>query len=746
MLTITKENSSGDMKLLDVFIEYASLNLDRPFIYSYSKDKKIDKGYRVLLEFANRELVGYVTNVKEVNKTIEQVEEEMGFKINEIIDVIDTQPLLNEELLLLADNIKEYYLSSYISVLQTMLPTSLNIKKSSFRGPKISYDTFVKNNEKANIDIEQLTPKQKELYLLIKEEGEVNKREIKSVAVLSNLLKQDAVLLIKKEKRRLKFSSNQIDKIIELNEDQKNVINEFLTTDDETYLLQGVTGSGKTEVYLNICKEYLSKGKSVIVLVPEISLTPMMSSLFLHRFKDKVAILHSELTPAERYDEYRKIASGDISIVVGVRSAIFAPIKNLGLIIIDEEHVESYKQDNAPYYHAREVAIMRMKINKGKVLLASATPSLESRARAKNNVYHLLKLNKRVNEKSLPATQIVNMSNFNNIDKESSIFSIQLRKEIQNVLDRKEQAILLINRRGHSTSVTCRTCGHIFKCPNCHIPLTYHHSDNLLKCHHCDYMEKVSDTCPKCGGKYFLKSGFGTEKIEQEVNKLFPKARTLRLDSDSAKIRTKISKTIEDFRLKNADILIGTQMIAKGHDFQDVTLVGVVLADIGLSLPSFRSNERTFQLITQAVGRSGRNDKEGIAIIQTYSPTNQSIRLAASQNYDQFFVNELYNRKLQLYPPYRFLVSVNVSSKSEDLSIDCSYQIIDFLNQELKDSSIILGPICPYISYENGKYVRSILIKYVNQKLIHEKLKILINLFKSKSNVNLSINFDPYDF
>lgn len=734
------------MKLLDVFIEYASLNLDRPFIYSYSKDKKIDKGYRVLLEFASRELVGYVTDIKEIDKTKEQIEDELGFKINEIIDVIDTSPLLNDELLLLADKIKDYYLSSKISVYQTMLPTSLKIKKSSFNGPKISYDTFVMVNEEEQIDLSSLTPKQKELYLLIKNENIVNKREIKSISVLSNLLKINAIKLIKKEKRRLALPEIKEEKEIVLNDDQKHVIDEFLSTNDEVYLLQGVTGSGKTEVYLNICKEYISKGKSVIVLVPEISLTPMMSAKFLNRFKDKVAILHSELTPAERYDEYRKIASGDISIVVGVRSAIFAPIKNLGLIIIDEEHVESYKQDSPPFYHAREVAIMRMKINGGKVLLASATPSLESRARAKNNVYHLLKLDKRVNEKSLPNTLLVDMSNFSNIDRDSSIFSITLRNEIKNVLNKNEQAILLINRRGHSTSVTCRTCGHIFKCPNCHIPLTYHSSDNLLKCHHCDYMEKVSDYCPKCGGKYFLKSGFGSEKIEQEINRLFPKARTLRLDSDSAKIRTKISKTIEDFRLKKANILIGTQMIAKGHDFKDVTLVGVVLADIGLSLPSFRSNERTFQLITQAVGRSGRNSKEGKAIIQTYSINNQIIKLAASQNYDQFFVNELRNRKIQLYPPYRFLVSINVSSKDEDTSINYSYQIIDFLNNELKESAIILGPICPYISFESGKFKRSILIKYINQNLIHEKLKVLIDLFKTKSNVNISINFDPYDF
>lgn len=734
------------MKLLDVFIEYASLNLDRPFIYSYSKDKKVDKGYRVLLDFASRELVGYVVDVKETNKTNEQLEEEMGFKINEIKDVIDSSPLMNDELLLLADKIKEYYLSSRISVYQTMLPTSLNIKKSSFNGPKISYDTFVVINEDENIDLKELTAKQKELYLLIKAEKEVNKREIKSISVLSNLVKISAVKFIKREKRRLKFDEVKESKEIILNNDQKNVIDEFLNTNDRVYLLQGVTGSGKTEVYLNICKEYIKNNKSVIVLVPEISLTPMMSNLFLSRFHDKVAILHSELTPAERYDEYRKIANGDISVVVGVRSAIFAPIKNLGLIIIDEEHVESYKQDVPPFYHAREVAIMRMQINKGKVLLASATPSLESRARAKNNVYHLLKLDKRINEKALPKTLIVDMSNFSNIDRESSIFSLPLRKEIKNVLDKNEQAILLINRRGHSTSVTCRTCGHIFKCPNCHIPLTYHSSDNLLKCHHCDYMENVSEYCPVCGNKQFLKSGFGSEKIEQEVNRLFPHAKTLRLDSDSAKIRTKISKTIEDFRLKKADILIGTQMIAKGHDFKDVTLVGVVLADIGLSLPSFRSNERTFQLITQAVGRSGRNDKEGIAIIQTYSPTNQTIRLAALQNYDQFFVNELRNRKLQLYPPYRFLVSVVISSKDEEIAIEMSYKIIDYLTSELKDNAIILGPICPYVSFESGKHKRSILIKYVNQDLIHQKLKSLIEIFSNKSNLNLSINFDPFDF
>ena len=731
------------MKILEVLIEYANYSLDRPFSYFYKGDKAVDVGFRVLLTFNHRDLVGYVTKCYETDKTIDQLEDELGFQIDEIIDVIDESPLLSEDLLKLSDYVSDYYLAPKISVLQSMLPPSLSPRKSALKGPKIAYDLYVKavdQNEKG------LTDKQIELLRLISSTDKVLKKDIKSVSILNKLIEYQRVEIVKVEKRRLEIPNYQYVAPPKLTDEQRGVIKEFNESNDKVYLLEGVTGSGKTEVYLTISEQVLKEGKSVLMLVPEISLTPVMVEYFLKRFKNDVAILHSELTPAEKYDEYRKIAKGDCHIVVGARSAVFAPLKNIGLIVLDEEHVESYKQDTVPFYHAREVAIIRGKMHGAKVLLGSATPSLESRARAQKGNYHLLLLNNRVNNKELPETTIVNMADYHNIDRDSYIFSKRLRMEIANVLSRKEQAILLINRRGFSTTVSCRKCGHIFKCPTCDIALTYHKTDNMLKCHHCDYVCKMPETCPECDSNYIMKTGFGTERIEDEVHRLFPEARTLRLDSDSAKIRAKIPTIIEDFRQKRADILVGTQMIAKGHDFPDVTLVGVVLADIGLSMPSFRSNERAFQLITQAVGRSGRKDKKGIAIIQTYIPNNYAITMAARQNYELFYNKEMQYRRMQSYPPYTLLASITLAGKNEENVVRGMVSLIDMLNSEFDDSVLVLGPTTPYIPYEGNNYLRTALIKFKDYKKTRDILNKAIAIYSSKSQYHLTVNIDPYNF
>ena len=731
------------MKIVEVLIEYANYSLDRPFSYIYKGNKKVDIGFRVLTKFNNREIVGYVVNTYESDKTIEQLEEELGFKIGEIIDVIDDEPLLSDDLLKLADQVADYYIAPKISVLQSMLPPSLSPRKSALKKPKIAYDQYV---NVINKDESGLTDKQIELLRLLSTEEKVLKKEIKSKSVLDKLIEYERVEIVLVEKRRLTIPNYEYIAPPKLTNEQQGVIDEINSSDDLVYLLEGVTGSGKTEVYLSLSEQILKEGKSVLMLVPEISLTPMMMEYFLRRFENNVAILHSELTPAEKYDEYRKIAKGECHVVVGARSAIFAPLKNIGLIILDEEHVESYKQDTTPFYHAREVAIMRGKMHKAKVILGSATPSLESRARAQKNIYHLLLLTNRVNNKQLPQTTIVNLGDYRNIDNNSYIFSKRLRVEISGVLSRKEQAILLINRRGFSTSVSCRKCGHIFKCPTCDIALTYHKSDNMLKCHHCDYVTKMPESCPECGSNYIMKTGFGTERIEDEVNRLFPEARTLRLDSDSAKIRTKIPTIIEQFRRKEADILIGTQMIAKGHDFPDVTLVGVVLADIGLSMPSFRSNERAFQLITQAVGRSGRKDKNGIAIIQTYMPNNYAITMAARQNYELFYRKEMNYRHLQSYPPYTYLASITLAGKNEDAVILGMVNLIDILNNELGEEAQVLGPTVPYIPYEGDNFLRTALVKFKNYKIVQPVLKKIVSVCGAKSQIHLSINIDPYNF
>ena len=731
------------MQIVEVLIEYANRSLNRPFSYLYKGKAKLEKGIRVLVGFNHREIVGYVINVIETNKSEKEIEEESGYQVSEVIDVIDSSPILNEELLSLLDEVSNYYLAPKISVLQVMLPPSLSPKRSSLKAPKIAYDQYL---EVIDENEEGLTNKQIELLRFIKQEGRVLKRDIKSKSIIDKLLEAEKIQIVKEEKRRLKIPDYIYHEPPELTVDQKGVIDEFNSSNDSVYLLEGVTGSGKTEVYLALSEQVLKQGKSVLMLVPEISLTPMMVEYFLHRFKDDVAILHSELTPAEKYDEYRKIAKGECHIVVGVRSAIFAPLKNIGLIILDEEHTESYKQDNLPFYHAREVAIMRGKYNNAKVLLASATPSLESRARGQKNVYHMLYLTKRINNQRLPTTKIVNMLDYHNIDRDSYIFSHTLRESIHQTLAKNEQAILLINRRGFSTHVNCRQCGYVFKCPTCGIALTYHKSDNMLKCHHCDYVEPYPEVCPECGSNHLIKTGFGTERIQEEVERLFPSARTLRLDSDSAKNKTKIPETIEAFRKKEADILIGTQMIAKGHDFPDVTLVGIVLADIGLSMPSFRSNERAFQLITQAIGRSGRKEKPGTAIIQTYMPNNYAITMSARQNYELFYRKEMEYRKIQSYPPYTFLASLTLAGKNEEAVILGMTNLIDILNDEFGDDGQILGPTTPYIPYEGDNYLRTALVKFKNYNLAHQILKKAISIYSGKSQLHLTINIDPYNF
>ncbi|MEA5061179.1 MAG: primosomal protein N' [Erysipelotrichaceae bacterium] len=731
------------MKIVELLIEYTSHSLDRPFSYLYSGIKEIQNGYRVLINFNKKELVGYVLNVQETNETKEQIEERMGFRLSYIIDVLDTKPLLNNDLLDLSNRLSEYYLAPKISVLQAMLPPSLKPAKSALSNPKIAYDQFL---EAVNNDEDGLTAKQIEILRLITKEGRILKKETKSPSIIKKLIELKKIKIVEVEKRRTKIPEYEVESPKTLTTDQQNAVDEIDNSNDSVFLLEGVTGSGKTEVYLSLSERVLARGKTVLMLVPEIALTPMMMEYFLKRFHGEVAILHSELTPAEKYDEYRKIASGDCRVVVGARSAIFAPLNNIGLIILDEEHTESYKQDTTPFYHARDVAIIRGKMNKAKVLLGSATPSLESRARAEKGLYHLLFLQKRINEQKLPETTIINLLDYHNIDRESYIFSKTLRREIEASLSRKEQIILLINRRGFSTTVSCRKCGHVFKCPNCGITLTYHKEDQMLKCHHCNHVELMPEICPECGSKYLMKTGFGTERIEDEVHRLFKDAKTLRLDSDSAKVRQRIQKTVEEFRNKKADILIGTQMIAKGHDFPNVTLVGVVLADIGLSLPSYRSSERAFELITQAVGRSGRSDKEGKAIIQTYEPSHYAITMAARQNYELFYRKEMSMRKLQNYPPYCFMTSLIVSGKNEGTVVETAFQIVDSLKDTIKDGADILGPTSPFIPYENSTYKRVILLKYRDNALVKGAIQKVINSLKGKTQISLNVNVDPYDF
>lgn len=733
------------MRIVEVLIERTVQSLNRPFYYLYDKEKKIEIGYRVLVTFNKQSLVGYVINVIETTKSKEQLTLEYGFDLLYVNDVIDEMPLLNEELMKLSDELSDFYLSPKISILQTMLPTSLKPAKSSFNGPKIAYE---KKISAISEDEEGLTPKQIEILRLIINNGSVLMQEAKkfcSQGVIDKLFEKQKIQIIEVEKSRYKMPDYVMSKPPRLTKDQNAAIESILHTDKEVTLLEGVTGSGKTEIYLSLCEEMIKVNKNIIFLVPEISLTPIMVESFLRRFKNKVAILHSELTNAEKYDEYRKISKGESNIVVGARSAIFAPLKNIGLIILDEEHVESFKQDSLPCYHAREVAILRAKHFNAKVVLGSATPLLESKARAKKGVYNYVYLPNRINQKSLPETTIVNMLMPSNLTRVSSILSTLLINKIQSTLNKKEQVVLLINRRGFSTQLVCRNCGHVFTCPDCGVSLTYHKEDNMLKCHHCGHVELNPISCPKCSSSHLSRIGFGTEKVEEEVKRIFLGVKTLRLDSDVSKVRNNIATTLEKFRLHQADILIGTQMIAKGHDFPNVTLVGIVLADIGLTSPSFRSSERAFELITQAVGRSGRGDKVGEAIIQTYSPNHYAIVLAAKQDFEMFYSKEMQVRKIEQYPPYTFLISLEISSKNERLCEDTINYIASDIVSKNFEGVKVLGPASPYISFELGTFKRIILIKYKIEYEIKPYLSLLLIALQKKSQIGVLVNVDPFD-
>ncbi|MCH5171959.1 MAG: primosomal protein N' [Erysipelotrichales bacterium] len=731
------------MIILNVLIEHAAYAINRPFSYVYEGEMSPKVGERVQVSFHNSQVVGYIIGIEETNKSKEEYEEELGYQILVADKLLDSEPILTEELRIVANEVSKYYLSPLISVYQAMLPPSLKPTSSAIKKAQIAYEKYLRV---INEDESNLTPKQIELLRLIKGSSEVKKNEIKSISILNKLIANKNVEEYKVEKRRYSFNDIKEFKELTLTYEQQKVKDEFLNTNDNVYLLEGVTGSGKTEVYISIVKEIVASGKTALILVPEINLTPVMMQRFYHLFKEKVAILHSELTSGEKYDEYRKILHREIQVVIGTRSAVFAPLDNLGIIILDEEHVESYKQDNAPCYHAKDVAIMRAKhFENCKVLLGSATPTLESEARALKGVYHHLRLLKRINERELPETEIINLQDYRNIDYLSSIFSKKLRAAIKETLDKKEQVVLLLNRRGYSTSVLCRECGHVIKCPECDIPLVYHSFDKMLKCHNCGHVETQIHQCPECGSKYLSRIGFGSEKVEDEIRKLFPTASVLRLDSDVGKVKNNIASTLKAFSNHEADILIGTQMIAKGHDFPDVTLVGLVLADLGLTLPSARSSERTFQLITQAIGRAGRGAKKGRAIIQTYMPTHYSITYGAKQDYMGFYKEEMRIRKLQQNPPYTFASTLTLTSKNEDLVNQMAFTTLDLVLREGEGNIIGVGPSSPYVKKDSLGYRRICMFKYKDQDKFKEIMQNIINILSKKAGISIKIDIDALD-
>lgn len=733
--------------LLHVIIEHGVMLLNHPFSYAYKGEKKISKGMRVKVNFANRELIGFVVDEPlKIDEDLVAYNQTSSIKLKEIADIIDDEPIINDELFDLATKTAEYYVCPLIEVLKSMLPPSLRPNSGYQNKPKRSFKEVYRLNREYKQ--EGLSKNEQALIdkFLANPSG-FSKSEISSKASLQKLLDKKIVELFQVENQRLPFIDAEKEEAHVLNEEQQKAYDTIVSCKDKIYLIQGITGSGKTDIYISLARYYLSLGMSSLILVPEIALTDRMIYRFKSIFGEEAALLHSGLTDSQKYDEYLHIAKGEAHIVIGARSAIFAPVVNLGLIIIDEEHVESYKQDTMPFYDARLVARFRVEKEGRKLIFGSATPSLDCRARADKGIYHLIRLEHRFNKGDLPEVSLINLSDLSNIDYQSSLISVPLRTALAETLAKKEQAIVLLNRRGFAPIYTCRSCQKVLKCPNCNLPLTYHKDDHEIMCHHCGYILNSDDlVCPKCGHKDFSYTGFGTQRVEEELQTFLPEAKICRLDADSARKKGAYHTITTGFAEGKYDIMIGTQMVAKGHDFPNVTLAVALLADQSLQFPSYKADEDTFDLLTQLAGRAGRNDKPGHAIIQTYNPDNEVIKYACLQDYEAFYKYEMDNRHERQYPPYTYLADITVSASDRKRVEEAAYRIKDYLISELIPSNkraSIFGPSIPYIEKLANRYFRKIMIKYKNRALIEETLKGLYVLKLNSSDIRIVLDIDP---
>ncbi len=712
--------------IVEVLVEIKAWKIDKTFSYHVPSalEKEIAIGKRVLVPFQKRELEGFIINILD----------EVTYETKDIIKVIDENPVLNEELLELGKYISKKSLCNLISAYETMLPVALKAKNGTTINKR--YQTYLEVN---SIDI-KLTPKQLEIVELIKKQGRVLKSSIKS-SVVSTLIKKKVLKEVPEEVYRLNNEEKVVDQKINLTSEQELVFNKIKESVNQfqPFLLFGVTGSGKTLVYIKIIEYVLRFNKEVIVLVPEISLTPQIVSRFKKKFGNLIAILHSGLSAGEKYDEWRKIERGEVKIVIGARSAIFAPFKNLGLIVIDEEHSDSYKQENNPKYSTIDIALWRAKYHNCCVVLGSATPSIESYVRAKNNIYTLLEMKNRYNN-NFPDIHLINMRD--SIKNGYKIISKELFDAINLRLERHEQTIILLNRRGYATNVTCHDCGYVVKCKYCDIPLTYHKSSNTLRCHYCGYALPLVKTCPVCKSKNIDYFGMGTQRLEEELNRMF-KARIVRMDVDTTSKKGAHEKIIKDFLEQKYDILLGTQMIAKGLDFPNVTLVGVINGDATLNMPDFRSGERTFQLLNQIAGRSGRAIKKGEVYIQAFNTDHYSIVLATKNDYETFAREELLIRKTLKYPPFYNLLIIKVLGKNEENVVNECNKCVAYLKSSIKENVYILGPAPAYIPKINNIYYYQITLKYKNTKDIINEMHYLNKIYSNNKLVKIEIDFNP---
>ena len=797
------------MAIAKIIVDVPLMQTDQPYSYRIPEEFEgmLEIGMRVHVPFGkgNRLIQGIVLSLKSQSD-----EEEMEQDLKDIAEVLDFSPVLTQEQLWLAEELRKSVFSYKISILKAMLPGFLNSSYDKILYPleglsqadrerlfgseeSLAFSSLdlakqaemMRLTRKGLLGLEYQAIDQKkvktqswyEVHVEQLEGIEISARAKKKLelrdylmshpesASLASLLEsysreqvnffveQGAVTIVQKEVQRSAayFEGIEESRPLELNPEQRqarDAVVSAIGSHQSPFLLQGITGSGKTEVYLQIIQGALDKGKTAILLVPEISLTPQMTERFIARFGDKVAILHSGLSNGEKYDEWRKVERGDAQVVVGARSAIFAPLKNLGVMIIDEEHEATYKQDSNPRYHAREVAILRAQYNQAALVLGSATPSLESRARAGKGVYQHLRLTQRANPlATIPEVQVIDFRDYIGHN-ETLNFTPPLLEAIQDRLAKKEQVVLMLNRRGYSSFVMCRECGTVDTCPNCDISLTLHMDTKTMNCHYCGFSKDIPQVCPNCKSRSIRYYGTGTQKAYDELAELFPHARILRMDVDTTRKKGSHQALLDQFGRGEADILLGTQMIAKGLDFPNVTLVGVLNADTALNLPDFRSSERTFQLLTQVAGRAGRAEKAGQVLIQSYNPQHYAIRFAKDQDYEGFYAYEMGIRRQLGYPPYYFTIGITLSHKKEEEVVKRAYEVMNILRSGLSETSNILGPTPKPIARTHNLYHYQILIKYRLEDELGPTLNQVLALTQERENseLRLSIDHEPQQF
>ena len=718
----------------NVLIEYNVKSLDKCFTYKIPDKLKniIKPGMQVIVPFGKTICNGFVLSISDTYNE--------EYDIKSIYQIKNEEIVLNEELLELGKYLKETTLCSLISAYEAMLPSDVKVRSNKDHNKYVSYILLNWSQYDTEKYIEEHKRSKKQITILeeLLDQGEVLKTSISGTS-LNDLLK---VGIVREEKRQVYRISNDNKKAdnIKLNDEQLKVYESVLFDKNQVYLLHGVTGSGKTEVYIKLIKKALKLKKTALMLVPEISLTAQIIKRFYNVFGNDIAVLHSGLSNGEKQDEYLKIIRGEVSVVVGTRSSSFAPLKNIGIIIVDEEHSETYKQENNPRYDAIEVLKKRSSYHNCPLLLGSATPSLDSYARALKNVYQLLELKSRAQKSILPIIHLVNMED--EYKKRNMIISDLLKELIKERLKNHEQVILLLNRRGYSPILTCSNCGFTYKCPHCDINLTFHKTSNHLRCHYCGYTVLYKEKCPNCGEAALNDLGLGTEKLEQEISKLFKDAKIIRMDADTTTKKNSHEQIIEKFMNHEYDILLGTQMISKGLDFPLVTLVGIINADQTLNMPDFKANERTFQLLSQTSGRAGRSSIPGEVVIQTMNPTDYTLNCIKDNNYLMFYKHEMINRKNLKYPPYYFLATVKVTSRDYDLLSKESLKIASYIKREYK-SGEVLGPTMALMYKVNNYFNMQIIIKYRKLDNLFKVLKTIDEMYILDKKINIEIDTSP---